>query len=240
MRVTSGRIYTVNSLPYAYNRMGGHKLGINLPALYQRVIGRPPPVVPYVAGEHIFDQGAPLEAYYIVKTGQVKVTRLASDGNGLTLCIPSRGESFCPLPLVQGKTHIGEAMAVTDCTLTVIPLEDFQRLCSNHPGLTQAIQQASFFEVKRLLRRLEMNSFRPLETRIAFILLGAKLPHRTNSQGLTEVTITHQEIAGLAGTTRESVSRIIARWIKNGTVASTRGCIIILKADRLHSMIQHH
>lgn len=227
-------------LPYAYNRMGGHDLGLNLMALARKELGRRLPVLSYPAGSRIFEQGTPPEAYYLVTSGQVKITRLTPDGNEITLCMPSAGKTFCPVPVMDHGLHVGAATADTRVSLTVVPLADLQRLCAAYPALQAALIEASLNEVRRLIRRLEMNSFRSVEARIAFVLLGAQLPHLSNNRGYEVVTVTHHDLAALAGASRETVSRILSRWTREGVIEGARGRLTILKVDHLRKLIISH
>jgi CRP/FNR family transcriptional regulator len=217
--------------------MGGHVLGLDLPSLARKVLGRRFQFTKFPAGSRIFVQGTPPVAYYLVKDGEVKITRITPNGNETILCLPTAGETFCPVPLMDHGLHLGTATAITGVSILVIPQADFTRLCADNHDLSAAVQGACLNSVRRLLRRMEMNSFRSARSRVAFILLGAQLPHVTNSQGQEEVTVTHQTLAELVGISRETVSRILARWAREGTVAGSRGRLTILNVERLRRTV---
>jgi len=190
----------------------------------------------FAAGEQVFSQGAPPSAIYFVVKGQVKVARTTPDGHEIILCMPGPGDSFCPVTILDGGPQLGMAQAVTDTEVLRVDSRQFLSLCLEHPQLQASVQQACLGEVRRLVQRMELLSFRTLRQRLSTVLRHTIRRQRSVPCQPAEIRITQQELAQLAGGSRESTSRLLAMWQREGIVSLGRGRIIILDPDRLESL----
>jgi len=190
----------------------------------------------FTAGEQIFPQGAPPSAIFFVVSGQVKVARITPDGQEIILCMPGPGDSFCPITVLDGGPQLGVAQAVTDTKVLRVDSRQFLALCRERPQLQAAVQQACLGEVRRLVQRMELLSFRTLRQRLSTVLRHTIRRQRSGPCQPAEIRITQQELAQLAGGSRESTSRLLAMWQREGIVSLSRGRVTILNPDRLESM----
>jgi len=190
----------------------------------------------YAAGEQIFPQGAPPSAIYFVVSGQVKVARTPPDGHEIILCMPGAGDSFCPVTVLDGGPQLGMAQAVTDTEVLRVDSRQFLSLCHEHPQLQASIQQACLGEVRRLIQRIELLSFRTLRQRLATVLLHNVRRQPSGPCRSAELRITQQELAQMVGGSRESTSRLLALWERGGTVKLGRGRVTIIDPDRLEAL----
>ncbi len=182
------------------------------------------------AGEIIFLQEDPSEAIYFVEEGRVKIARVSPDGEETILCIRHPGEYFCPVPLLDGKGHLGTAFALTPVTLVSIGRRAFLELAKEHPELLIIVQRDCLQEVRYLLHRLETFSHRSVRERVITGLLDTLQPTLENH---AVVWLTHQELANLIGASRENVSRILKELENEGLVKLCRGKIEILNVTQL-------
>jgi len=193
----------------------------------------------FQAGEAIFLQDEPPEAIYLVASGRVKITRSTPEGYENILCMRGPGDYFCPVPLLDRGRQLGTAFAVTDVTLFVANQVDFCRLCLDSPALLSVVQGDCLAEVRHLLTRLEAFAFRSIRERLALVLmdavrrqLGVDSVTGLPSDGF-ELRMTQQDLAGLVGGTRESVSRNLQDLAREGAVVLSRGRIVILHWELL-------
>lgn len=117
----------------------------------------------YEPGESIFHQDAPATAIYVVVSGRVKVVRVTPDGYESILCVRRTEDYFCPVPVLDGKAHLGTAIAMTEVTLLWVEVEKFRALCSEYPQLLASVQGDCLGEVRYLLNRLEAFSFHNID-----------------------------------------------------------------------------
>jgi CRP/FNR family transcriptional regulator len=187
----------------------------------------------FPAGRLIFTQGAPPNTIYFIVNGQVKVARNTPDGHEIILCMPGAGDSFCPVTVLDGGPQLGGAVAITDVEIMYADRRDFLELCRERPELQAAVQQACLGEVRRMVQRLELLSFRTLKQRLASVIIHTSR-HSPQACGKpTELRITQLELAQLAGSSRESTSRLLAKWERDGMLSLGRGRVIILQTEQL-------
>lgn len=187
----------------------------------------------FAAGEQVFVQGAPGSAIYLVASGRVKISRVTSEGYESILCMRGPGEYFCPVPVLDNGTQLGTAVAMTDVTLLWAERDGFSVLCETNPALLANVQGECLAEVRHLLNRLEAFAFRSVEERLAAALLAESHHQQTGGAPADELRLTQQELAGLVGASRESVSRILARLERAGVLGLRRGLVIIHDREEL-------
>ena len=126
---------------------------------------------------------------------------------------------------------------MTDVALLWANREEFHTLCQECPEFLALVQHDCLLEVRRMLNRMESFAFRHIEERLAFTILDESRRQAANNEPLTELRITQQELAGLVGASRESVSRILSRFEQNGMVKTGRGRLIIRDRIKLQKVI---
>jgi CRP-like cAMP-binding protein len=187
----------------------------------------------FSAGEMIFLQGSEPTAVYLVANGRVKVVRVTPEGYESILCVRGQGDYLCPVPLLDNRTHLGSAVTMSDVVLFSIDQKDFVHLCQTSPDFLATVQGDCLSEVRRLLNRLEGFAFRGVKQRLAIALTDECRRQRYNESNPNELLLTQQELAGLIGASRESVSRNMVKMEKDGIVQLGRGRVTITDWERL-------
>ncbi len=189
------------------------------------------------AGEKIFWQNEEAESLHLVVEGRVKVERVTTEGHQCILCLRGPSDFFCPVPLLDRGRQLGTAWALTPVVVLSAEMDAFRRVASAYPQLLAIVQQGCLFEVRRLLGRMELYAFRSVRERVASMLLEESRKQERYGGSLNEVRITHQELAGLVGASRESVSRSLAELEEEGIVKTGRGRVTILDRARLEEKV---
>ncbi len=190
----------------------------------------------FQAGETIYLQGAPPAAIYLLARGKVKLVRVTKTGDEVVLCVRREGEYFCPIPVIDKGPQLGTALAITDVTLLVIDIGDFHILCQKYPELLLTVQRSCLMETRLLLKRVEMVTFRTVRERIATILLDEMRRLEATGRPPETIHLTHFEVAGLIGASRESVSRALKQLEKQNVLRLGRGKIIVLEREKLRQI----
>jgi CRP/FNR family transcriptional regulator, cyclic AMP receptor protein len=190
------------------------------------------------AGNRVFHEGDSSDACYIVKEGKFRVTREHSDGRAITLATLGPGEVFGELAMLDGDTRSASAEALTDGELLALPANDVRNLLSRHPEISVKLVAALVRRLREANERISRQSFQTVPSRVAGVL--SQLVAETRSGGEAgEVTIrmNQADLAQLAGTSRESVSRFLADLERAGVVRSGRGRVAVLDPEKLHNYI---
>lgn len=190
----------------------------------------------FAPGEPVFHQGTPATAIYTVVRGRVKIARVTPDGYESILCVRQVGEYFCPVPVLDGNAQLGTAIAMTEVTVLWMECQTFHTLCRECPQLLSSVQGDCLAEVRYLLNRLETFAFRNIKERLAIALLDEVRHQRADEKDLIELSMIQQELAGLVGASRESVSRSMKQLERDEIVELHRGKVRILDLEKLRKI----
>jgi CRP/FNR family cyclic AMP-dependent transcriptional regulator len=192
----------------------------------------------FPAGTRVFHEGDNSDACYIVSEGSFRVTREHSDGRAITLATLGPGEIFGELAMLDGDQRSASAEALTDGELLALPAGDVRSLLARHPEIALKLVAGLVRRLRAANVRLSRQSFQTVPSRVAGILSQLSKDAQDGDPG-EEVTIrmTQNDLAQLAGTSRESVSRFLAELERAGVVRSGRGRVTVLDPPKLRNYI---
>lgn len=186
----------------------------------------------------IYLPGDPGGAVYFVNGGRVKISKVTRDGKALTLGYCGPSEVFGECCLVSGGAREEMAEAMENAMVTEVQRDDFEQLLREHPSLG--------FQMTRLLakRRLDLENkletlvFRDVTSKLAELLLKLADEYGVeDSRGtLVALKITHQELANLIGSTRETVSLTLSQFKKSRWICTEGRKVIISDTESLKAL----
>ena len=184
-------------------------------------------------GEVIFKEGDPVEGIYFVYSGTVKVHKKWGDDKELIVRFAKKGD-------IAGHRGLGKEMfypvsgtALEPSTVCFIELDFF--LSSLKINSEFLFQLMMFFaeELKVSERNMRNLAHMQVKGRVAIALLALKDKFGVTENGFINITLSRQDLASYAGTTYETVFRIINEFIEDNIVSVTGKDISILYADKL-------
>jgi len=192
----------------------------------------------FPAGTRVFHEGDDSDACYIVKEGSFRVTREHSDGRAITLATLGPGEIFGELAMLDGDKRSASAEALTDGDLLALPANDVRALLARHPEISLKLVAGLVRRLRAANVRLSRQSFQTVPSRVAGILaqLSREAQNGDESEEVT-INMNQTDLAQLAGTSRESVSRFLAELERAGVVRSGRGRVTVLDPSKLRNYI---
>jgi CRP/FNR family transcriptional regulator, cyclic AMP receptor protein len=192
----------------------------------------------FPAGTRVFHEGDSSDACYIVSEGSFRVTREHSDGRAITLATLGPGEIFGELAMLDGDKRSASAESITDGTLLALPANDVRNLLSRNPEIALKLVAGLVRRLRQANMRLSRQSFQTVPSRVAGILAQLSRDGQDDDE-TAEVTIrmNQTDLAQLAGTSRESVSRFLAELERAGVVRSGRGRVTVLEPQKLRNYI---
>jgi len=186
-----------------------------------------------VKGATIFSEGDPSDALYIVKEGLIKLVSVSEKGTETILHILKADEVFGELFLAEGQRPFS-AVAIEDVVLTVISRENFLILLASVPTVSINFARLLSKRVMKVEKGLAQFSHSWSYHRLAKVLLNLSEKHGEEVPAGTLITLrlTHEDLANLIGTTRETVTTQINRFERMGLL-SREDRQLILKKSRL-------
>jgi CRP/FNR family cyclic AMP-dependent transcriptional regulator len=187
----------------------------------------------------VFHEGDPGDACYIVRTGSCRVTREHPDGRAITLATLGPGAIFGELAMLDGERRSASVEATENTQLLALPAGDMQTLIREHPEMAEKLIVALTRRLREANERISRQSFQTVPSRVAGVLNqllaeGSMTP--LVRDGVT-IRLRQSDLAQLAGTSRESVSRFLATLERAGVVQVGRGRVTVLEPERLDAYI---
>lgn len=188
--------------------------------------------------EVIYLPGDPGESLYVVNGGRVKISKVTRDGKALTLSYCGPSEIFGETCLVAGEPREEMAEAMENSMVTQISREDFESLLRHHAELGFHMTQLLARRRLELENKLETLVFRDVTSKLAELLLNLAEEYGVeDARGtLVALKITHQELANLIGSTRETVSLTLSQFKKKKLICSEGRRVIISDAESLRAL----
>ena len=189
-------------------------------------------------GVRVFHEGDRSDACYIVRSGDLRVTREHPDGRAIALATLGPGDIFGELAMLDGEARSASVETLADCELVALPAVDVRGLLARHAEITVKLVVALTRRLRETNERIARQSFQTVPSRVAGVLnqLVAEDAAMEGRDGVT-VRMTQADLAQLAGTSRESVSRFLATLERAGVVRVGRGRVTVVEPRRLRAYI---
>jgi CRP/FNR family transcriptional regulator len=170
---------------------------------------------------------------YIVLAGKLKVTKTTPGGKETVLAIHQPGDFFGEMTLLDGKTAPATVSAMEDCRIATVSGSDFRKYLMRNEKVVEQIIQVLCSRLRQVWAQIQSLSYSTADARIRGTLLQLSRKHGVpDARGIIiDLKITHQELAGMVGTSRETVTRTLAR-LQRGRIIQIDGRRIIVLNPR--------
>ena len=186
----------------------------------------------YPKGATIVQHLEPSRDFYIVLSGSVRVSMVASSGRALTYQVLEAGEAFGEVAAVDGLPRSTTIVVEEETTIACVTHVEFNALVSEFHEFATLVMT----RMARLNRRLTERLFEFHAYDVRGRVLAELL--RLTSTAEPSIQITDKDMASRVGTTRENVSRIHATLRKDGLVERRQSRLIVIDRQRLQEHLQ--
>ena len=177
------------------------------------------------------------DALFIIADGQVKVSIVSEDGREVILSLLGEGAVFGELSLLDGKPRSANVVATRNTKLYMVRRADFLQLIYTVPQIAVGLLAELAARLRKTDRKIEGLALLDVTSRISETLL--QLADEQGSETKFGVSLeerpTHQQLASMSGTTRETVSRVLKRLEGQGYISSEGRSITILREEHRKS-----
>ncbi|HQR05294.1 MAG TPA: Crp/Fnr family transcriptional regulator [Gemmatales bacterium] len=189
--------------------------------------------------EVIYFPSTPGESVLIVLKGRVKLKDITPDGKESILAFVEVGEVFGELALFDDDNRQNYAEAVLETQIAAVPKEPMLEVMNRRADLSLRITKLVGLRRKQAEARLRQLLFRTTRERLVYVLLNLLSQHSEKNGTTTEITLplSHQDIAGLIGATRESVTMALGELQGEGLIRVKRQRLILYDIDRLRGCV---
>jgi CRP/FNR family transcriptional regulator len=198
------------------------------------------PEISRARAELLFREGESATHVFIVCSGRVKLFVNSRDGRTTILRIIGAGEILGLTSAMSGRPHEASAEAIELCRLKAIPVNDFLRHLRKYP---EAAAEATtwllrdYQAVVNNIYRLTVPS--TVAGRLASLLLEWLETHDTRSGNRNRliVSLSQEEIASMANTSRETVSRVFHQFQQQKLISIKGAAVTILQPRALEELV---
>ncbi len=183
----------------------------------------------YSKGQMILMEESSGETFFVLAKGAVKVTRMSDDGREVILAMLGEGDFFGEMSLLDGEGRSANIVAIEDSEALTIKRGEFLAILENHPRIAIHLLEELTQRLRRSDQQIESLSLSDAEQRISITLIRLAEELGTIKSGA--VTIRNlpyqQDIANMAGTSRETVSRMLKLLTEKGYIDRDGKALII-------------
>jgi CRP/FNR family transcriptional regulator/CRP/FNR family cyclic AMP-dependent transcriptional regulator len=185
---------------------------------------------------HVFREGDPGSHLYLIKSGQVKILRVAAGGGEIVFAVVGAGEIFGELSLFEPdgeRSADAVALEPTECAL--LARDPVLAFLLEHPLLLLRMLTSLVGYIQRKDRAMAEVAFLDIPGRIAqrLVDLAESRGERVGEGVVIRIPLSQRTLAGMVGASRENVNRALHRFVEIGYISQARGTITVLKPTEL-------
>jgi CRP/FNR family transcriptional regulator, dissimilatory nitrate respiration regulator len=185
-------------------------------------------------GQTIFFEGEPGNGFYVTEAGRVKIFKLSPDGKEQILHLFGPGEPFGEVPVFEGRNFPAHAVALEKSRFLFFPRNAFINLIKSNPSLALNMLGVLSRRLRRFAALVDDLALKEVPSRLAahlFYLSGSE----SDADSL-ELEIPKALLASMLGTIPETLSRILAKMVKQKLIDSSGPRIKILDRETLKEL----
>ena len=164
----------------------------------------------------VVEEGLPGDYMYVIREGRVKVPQASEDGREKLLNFLEAGAVFGDMALLGDETRSASVKTLEDSLLLALSRRDFIDLLRQSPDLALAVIEELANRLRETNEQARSLSFQGVEERTRNLFERiARSEDATGGRRMTPA-LTHQQIADMVGTSRETVTRAIKQLKESG------------------------
>lgn len=194
----------------------------------------------YPAGQAIYFEGDTAEHLYLVAMGRVKLIRNTTSGHEVLLDILHGGEYFGNLKALGTDAYNETAITQADCCILEISSEHFEEILKRYPDVTLKVLTAVGKRLAESREQIAQLSTFTVDQRIAAALLrlAGKVGEAHAESVLIQLPLSRQDLGAMTGSTTETVSRVMSRFVQQGLIRSGRKWVAVTDQKGLEDLIK--
>lgn len=173
------------------------------------------------------------DTLFVIGRGQVKVSIVSEDGREVILSMLGEGDFFGEMSLLDGHPRSANVTTMKETELLMVRRADFLRFIQSTPQIAIKLLAVLAGRLRKTDRKIEGLALSDVTGRITQTLLQlAEEQGMPTAEGvLIRGRPTHQDLANMSGTTRETVSRVLKRLESQGYIAHRGRDLLVVGTD---------
>jgi len=174
----------------------------------------------YSKGEFIVMEEMEGEQCYFITHGSVKITRSSKEGREVILAILTASEFFGEMSLLDGETRSANVLTLEETKVLALNRNDFMATLEEYPRVSIQLLKELTIRLRKSDLQIASLTLSDAEKRIGLCILRLAGEQGTIRQGHVKIKKFpfQHDIANMAGTSRETVSRTLVLFEQNGLI----------------------
>ncbi|GAA4281663.1 Crp/Fnr family transcriptional regulator [Gaetbulibacter aestuarii] len=189
-------------------------------------------------GQVVYFEGSSPQGIYLIKKGKVKVSKSSCGGRDFITHIATEGDILSYGDLALNSRHSGSGVALEETIIFFIYKRDFQEALKEHPEFFEHFLDKMIIYVRQMEAKASQIAYKPVRGRLADALLYLDTKFNGMHQDASEISINRKDLAGLIGTVRETVNRLLSEFRADGWIDTDGHKIHILDQKALKKTSQ--
>lgn len=179
----------------------------------------------YNKGQVIFNEGEKGDTLHIIVKGRVKITKYTKQGKIKILAILNEKDNFGEMALLTEEARTATVEAADNVLTLSITKDEFMDLLQTEPSISLQIIKTLCHRLAKANRDLKNFVTGDAKVRVSCVLLDL--------MDNNIIKLTHQEIADIAGLTRETTTRILNKFVNEKIIETKNRKISIINIEKL-------
>lgn len=186
----------------------------------------------------LFEEGDPGDALYLLAAGLVKLSKVDLGGHEKTLALLQPPEFFGEMALLGHATRSATAVTLSSVEAHLLFQDDFTRLLAEYPAISLNLTTTLANRLRGMDDEAQILSYKDAQGRVAYVLLRLYRSGVIDLDGRHAlVRLTHQDLANLAGTSRETVTRALRALEQQGVIETRPKEVSITDPEGLEEVL---
>jgi len=174
---------------------------------------------------------------FIILEGRVKISRISEEGREVILSILSEGDFFGEMSILDGQNRSANVVTLDDSKIMIVRREDFLQMLHDYPQIAINLLKELAHRLRRSDSQIKSLSLQNATGKVASTLLRIADDSGKIHMGQVEIPRLppQQDLANMAGTSRETISRVLKALAKQGYLRKEGSRLIILDYESFRS-----
>ncbi len=182
-------------------------------------------------------EGRPAQGVFIVCRGRVKLTSISKDGKSVILRIVQAGDVIGLSAVINNKAYESNAETLVPTEIRFVAANDFRRILQTYPEAAMHAAQSLSRECTSAYNEIRSLALAPTcASKLATLLLSWLASSPVKKELKIHSQFTHEEIAEMIGTSRETVSRLLSDFRKKQVIESRGASFCVRNLPALEAM----
>jgi CRP/FNR family transcriptional regulator/CRP/FNR family cyclic AMP-dependent transcriptional regulator len=164
----------------------------------------------------VVEEGLPGDYMYVIREGRVKVTKASDDGREKIMNFLEKGSFFGDMALLTGEVRSASVKTLEPTRLLALSRRDFIDILRQSPDLALAVIEELTNRLRETNEQASSLSFQGVKERTRGLFERIAQPDPARGHRRMTPALTHQQIADMIGTSRETVTRAVKQLKEEG------------------------